>query len=232
MTTVLVIDALHLLDAVEPAHDVSRAERLSRLYRTLPDFVDEADVAGPLMAPRFGSIAGIERHPCQPRPVRAGLRIARVIGADHPLRHPVAVAAVVEFSVRRELLRELTRRDLPTITQIDLAEGIATLVLHMPRHVLAEEKRVAGVAAEDAVRREEVTFPSGKDERLLPLGAGLFARRGEGVFPALLDGHEVLPFDHARVEFLGLRANLRAFDAALGRLAMIGIPKVVRQVAG
>ena len=45
MVAVLVIDCFHLLDAVEPADDVSRAEGLTRLHRPLADFVDEADVA-------------------------------------------------------------------------------------------------------------------------------------------------------------------------------------------
>src|SRR5438874_1449326 len=77
---------VHLLDGVEVAHEVGRAEGRTGLDRPAVDFLDhDDDPAGALAAPGLVDHGGLERHPRQPRAVCARLAMAQVVGADEML---------------------------------------------------------------------------------------------------------------------------------------------------
>ena len=223
----LVVDRVHLLDAVEPADDVGRGQILASLDAAAADLLDEADVAA-LVAPRLVDDGRIQRHPRQPG---TGTAVHPVLlGADHPLGNLPLPTLVEELAVRRKVLEELAgRKRLAALVvgEVNLRESVAPLVAQMPGHVLAEDELVHRVGAGDAVAGEEVALPPWEDQCLLPATARLATGGGRLVFVPLLHGDEVLALDDAELQLLRLGADLGQLHVALGQVAVnAGVARV------
>jgi hypothetical protein len=97
---VAVTDLVHLLDAIEVAHDAGRAEGVAGLHRLVVDLLNHGDdPPGTLAAPRLVDDRGVEPQAGQPGAVLARLPVPQVVGADEMARRPMRVAPVDEFQV-------------------------------------------------------------------------------------------------------------------------------------
>src|SRR5260370_32663671 len=81
-SSVGVINLLHAFDRIKIADHVSRAEALAGCHLLPVQFLDHAHVAA-LMAPGFGNLGRIERHPSYPRARLSGH--PDLLGSNHSL---------------------------------------------------------------------------------------------------------------------------------------------------
>src|SRR5438132_6456886 len=161
------VNLLHVLDGIKEPNDKGSAERLARLDGPAAELLNQADVAA-LVAPGLGNHRRVKRHAGQPGAVLAGPWIAKVVSADKPLRSLALSTHVGELLVGRKILQEFAGGDFAKVTEIDLAKGIAVLVLDVAGHIDAQEHGIAGVDAGDTVAGEEVAFAGREDDGLRP----------------------------------------------------------------
>ena len=124
---------------------------------------------------------------------------------------------------------------LRQVAEIDLRERVGPLVANVAGHVEAIEQIVDVVGAGDPFARQDVAHAGLEDERLLPGRAGFetLARLVVGIAHA--DGDEIFSASYFRLEFFGLRADLRAFDIVLRQIAVqlrIALVAVVAPAGG
>ena len=101
---------------------------------------------------------------------------------------------------------------LRVIAEVDFAEGIATVMFDVARHVDAQEHGGTTVARVDTIAGDEVPFAGWEDDRLGPQRSFLFTWCSGLVTIGRDKGSKIFATDHLRLQAFGLRADLWAFE--------------------